>query len=100
MPTPRSGFDVPVRSRSRAVGKVALGIAATPAAPERTAAVAPTDGLDVNPGLKRRAPEARVQRRSAGPASAGQHEESGERDEARSHEAVSGGNDDDLSTLA
>jgi hypothetical protein len=102
MRTPQSGFDVPVRSRSPAVGNIALDIAATPAAPEIAArvAVAPTDRLDVNFRLKRRAHEAREQRRSAGPASACQHKESGERGEARSHKAVSGGNDDDLSTLA
>src|SRR5262245_50417797 len=102
MPTPRSGFDVAVRSRSQAIGNVALDLAATPAAPEITAcvAVAPTDGLDVSVRLKRRANEAREQGRSAGPASACQYKESGERDGARSHKAVSGGNDDDLSTLA
>src|SRR5215510_4833402 len=102
MPPPRTGFDVPVRSRSQAVGNIALDTAATPAAPEIAArvAVAPTDGLDVNLRLKRRAHDAREQRRSAGPASACQYKESGERGEARSHEAISGGNDDDLSTLA
>jgi hypothetical protein len=102
MPTPRSGFDVPVRSRSQAVRNIALDIAATPAAPEIAArvAIAPTDGLDIDLGHERRAHEAREQRRSAGPASAGQYKKSGERGEARSHKAVSGGNDDDLSTLA
>jgi hypothetical protein len=101
MTPPLSAFDVPVRSRSQAVGNVALDIAATPAAPEIAArvAIAPTDSLDVDLRLKRRTHEAREQRRSAGPASADRHKEPGERDEARSHKAVSGGNDD-LSTLA
>jgi hypothetical protein len=102
MPTPRGGFDVPVRSRSQAVGTVAGYIVATPAAPEIAAsvAVAPTDGLDIDLRLQRSACEAREQRRSAGPASACQHKESGERDGARTHGAVSAGNDNDLSTLA
>jgi hypothetical protein len=102
MPTPRSGLDVAVRSRSQAVGNIALDIAATPAAPEIAArvAIAPTDGLDVDLGLKRRAREAREQRRCAGPASAGRRKENSERDEARTHKAVSTGNDNDLSTLA
>jgi len=102
MPTPLGGFDVSVRSRSQAVGNAAVDIVATPAAPEIAAsvAVAPTDGLDVDFRLKRRTHGAREQRRSAGPASACQRKEGGERDGARSHEAVSAGSDNDLSTLA
>src|SRR5262245_11272935 len=102
MPPPRTGFDVPVRSRRQAVGNIALDIAATPAAPEiaARAAVGPTGGLDVDVRLRRRAYEAGEQRRAAGPASAGQYEENGERDGGRSHEAVSGGNDGALSTVA
>src|SRR5262249_31623138 len=68
IPTPRSGFDVPVRSRSQAVGNAAVDIVGPPAAPEIAAsvAVAPTDGLGGNPRLKGAAREARVRRAGAG----------------------------------
>jgi len=102
MPAPWSGFGVRVRSRSQAVGDVAVDIVATSAAPEIAArvAIAPTDSLDIDLRLKRRTDDAREQRRSAGPASACQHKEGGERDGPRAHGAVSAGNDNDLSTLA
>src|SRR5262245_12766894 len=102
MPAPRSGFDVRVRLRSQVVGNVAVDTVGTPAAPEVAArvAIAPTDSLDVDLRLKRRTYRAREQRRAAGPAGACQHKEGGERDGARTHGAVSAGNDTDLSTLA